>query len=131
MSVKIYPSPEVSFTLISNTQFFAKNVQARENLEFIVEIHFEYELLKPDAHGSPSWERMQVAQEDQAKLQFFANTCNELFQVINRIVESERTGGLLKAVLGGANRSALYKEYDDLCSRASGDLITVHGRWNG
>ena len=131
MTIRISPSPEVNFTAVSRNRYFAKNVQARDNLEFIVEIHFEHETLKPDATGSPTWERIRVADEDQEKLQFFADTCNELFRIINQIVDEEKNSGLLKALFGSSKRSYLYNYYDDLCNRASGEWITVHGRWNG
>lgn len=131
MLIRIYPSPEVSFSDIGGARFFAKNVQAWDNLEFVVVIHFKYEVLKPDATGSPTWERMRVADEDQEKLKFFADTCNDLFGIINQIVEEQKEFGIIKAIFGRSRRDDLYRKYDEICKRASGEWITVYGRWDG
>ena len=128
MSIKIFLSADVNFNDTGSAGFFAKNVQARDNLEFMIELHFEYDVLPPDSQGTPYWERMRVSQENKQKLRFFADTSNHLFQLIDRIVDIEKNGSIWKLIFSG-ERSKLYKQYDEFCKNSSGDWITVHGRW--
>ena len=134
MSIDIYPSPDVSFTLVSNRDFFAKNVKTNSNLEFVIELNFDFEILPPDENGNPIWKRMRATEENIAKLEFFAEASNGLFQIINKILLEERDrrdGGLQKTIFGASKLSNLYREYDDYCKRASNEFLTVYGRWNG
>lgn len=127
MSIQIYPSKDVSFADTGINEFFAKNVQTSQNLEFVVNLHFEWENLPPDSKSRMFWDRMRVSPQDQEKLEFFAHTTNQLFRIIDRIVEIEQNGGILKQF--GRERANLYKQYDQVCKNASGEWITVHGRW--